>query len=188
MRRWWLSVVLALLGGVAPVACSGDDTARSTATPAVQVEIGANAQIEDVAYVAAERVGIDRLPRARVEEAGEARLETQVRRVPAYRLKESPKAALRYTADGPRGWVAWQPLAVLYARRELARRENAPTGSIQTVDVTHETWPDGCLGVAQPGQSCSQAVVPGFRVLLKLAGRTYELRTDLGERVVIVPQ
>ena len=186
MRRWWLPLVLVLLGWLA-AACSDGGTSRATATPAVQVEIGTNAQIEDVAYVAAERVGIDRLPRARLEAAGEARLEAQVRRVPAYRLKDSPKAALRYTADGSHGWVAWQPLAVLYARRELARRENTPAGNIQTVDVTHETWPDGCLGAAQPGQLCSQATVPGFRVLLKLAGRTYEMRTDVSERVVVVP-
>ena len=181
---WRPAGMAALLLGALVLAGCGGDEAPAAASPTPQVQVGANARIEDVAYVAFERVGRDRLPRERLEGAGEARIERLARRVPAYRLKDSPKAALRYTEDGAQGWLAWQPLAVLFARRELARRENVPPGQIQTVDIQHETWPDGCLGAAQPGELCSQALVPGFRVLLKLAGRVYEYHTDLGERAV----
>lgn len=153
-------------------------------SPTPPVDIGGSAQFDDVSYIAIERVGLDRLPRTRLEEAGEARIESLARRVTAYRLKDSPKAALRYTADGARGWLTWQPLAVLYARRDLARSENIAVAAIQTLDVTHETWADDCLGAARPGQSCTAASIPGFRVMLRLGGRTFEYHTDQGDRAV----
>ena len=51
------------------------------------------------------------------------------------------------------------------------------------VDVTSEMWPDGCLGVPRPGVSCTQAIVPGFRVTLRLGSRTFEYHTDLNDHV-----
>ena len=173
-------LVLALAG-------CGLGGAQPAPTPDPRITVGVQGTIGDVAYIAVEQVGTDRLARERLEAAGEARIEALARRQPAYRLKNNSKAALRYTQHGPRAWLAWQPLAVLYARRDLARRENTPPGNILTVDVTHETWPDSCLGAAEPGQSCAQAQVPGFRVLLKLGNRTHEYHTDLEERVVLAP-
>lgn len=182
MRRWAPLLLSAFCLLLSILAGCGDD---KPATPARRrAEIGSNATIEDVAYIAFERVGLDRLPRDRMEPAGEARVEKLVRRVPAYRLKGSPQAALRYTEDSPQGWLAWQPLAVLYARRELAQREKVPPGQIQTIDVQHETWPDSCLGAPQPGETCAQALVPGFRVILRLGSRLFEYHTDLEERAV----
>lgn len=177
MSRLLLLAVVALV----LAACgSGGDRVVVTATP--QVDIGAGASIDDVRYVASERVTSERLPRDRLEEAGEARLDKIVRRVTAYRLKENPKAALRYTVDGANGWIAWQPLVVLSARRELARAVNAPASAIQTADITHETWTDNCLNTAKKDSSCSTAAIPGFKVVLRFNGKTYEYHTDRNER------
>lgn len=45
------------------------------------------------------------------------------------------------------------------------------------------TWTDGCLEVSRPGLACTQALVPGFRVLLRLRDQGgYEVRTDRGGR------
>jgi hypothetical protein len=181
LGRWAI-----VLGAAILMACgAGGEKPSAAATPAIKVDIGANASVDDIAYVAAERVGFDRLPKARMEPADEVRIEVLVRRVPAFRLKDNPKAALRYTEDGTRGWLVWQPVAVLFARRELARREHFPVNQIQTVDVLHETWTDGCLGAGRPGESCTEAVVPGFRVLLRLAGKSFEVHTDQKERAVV---
>ncbi|MFN8559907.1 MAG: hypothetical protein U0531_21990 [Dehalococcoidia bacterium] len=167
------------------LACTGKQQAgAATGTPTVQVQVGDAAQINEVDYVALQRLGFDRLPKARVEPAGEARLGAQVRRVPAFRLMGQSRAALRYTEDGAAGWVVWQPAAVLYARRELAKQAGRPVSQIQTVDVTHQTWPDGCLGLTPTDRSCSQAQVEGFLVTLRLDGRTYEYRTDLHDRAL----
>lgn len=180
-----LAAVLVLAALVA--ACGAGGGAAPAGSPVPQIRLGAAAQFEEVQYVAFEQVTFERLPKARVEPAGEARIEELARRVPAFRLRDSAKAAIRYTADGPRGWWAWQPLAVLYARRELARRENVATGQIQTVDVTEETWTDQCLGAGRPGDLCAQALVPGYRVTLRATGRLYEYHTDQNERAVSAP-
>lgn len=186
MQRVLLAVLAVVVFG--GVACgAGGQKPSAAATPSVQIEVGTTAAIEDVSYVAVERVGFDRLPKARMEQAGEARLPELVRRVPIFRLAGNPKAAMRYTEDGTRGWWAWQPLVVLHARRELARKENLPLAQIQTVDVTHETWTDFCLGTGKPGESCREAAIPGFKVILRFAGKQFAVHTDQKERALVAP-
>lgn len=179
--RSWFGVLLA---AVVLAGCSGGEgpAVQRAGTAALKPATGATATIDDVAYIASEIVGTDRLPKDRLEEHGEARLEGLARRVPAYRLRDQPKAALRYTIDGASTWMAWQPQAVLYARRALARAEGANVSQIQTIDVIAEDWPDACLGLGTAGRSCAQTVTPGFRVTLRWAGKTYEYHTDRAGR------
>lgn len=40
-------------------------------------------------------------------------------------------------------------------------------------------WPDGCLGLGQPDEACTEAIVPGLRIRLTLDDQIYEVRTDL---------
>lgn len=185
MRRL-LIVAMLMMGSAVLAGCgageSGGTTERAPSAPgAARPDTGAYAGFEDVRYIAYEKVSFDRLPRERLERAGEARIEAAARRVPAFRIKDNPKRALRYTEDGRDGWLAWQPEAVLYARRELSRQEKAAVAAIQTLDITSETW-DACLGV--PGNSCDGDAVPGFKVLMRLSGKVYEYHTDQSERAV----
>ncbi len=39
-------------------------------------------------------------------------------------------------------------------------------------------WPDACLGISEPDRMCAQVIVPGYRILVRLAGTPYEYRTD----------
>lgn len=39
---------------------------------------------------------------------------------------------------------------------------------IEIVRTEAATWPDGCLGLAEPGQVCSQALVAGWLVVVRL--------------------
>lgn len=180
----WL--VIAVTVGLS--GCTGDQgDGPATAAATARAEIGLNATVDTVAYISIDRVEEDRLPRARLEPAGELRIDAQARRYPAFRLAESPRSAMRYTERTGGGYLLWQPMAVLYARRDLAQRQSQPVTTIQTMEVLHEEWSDGCLGVAQPGQMCTQAIVPGFRVTLRLAGKSYEYHTDQKERIALVP-
>ena len=48
-----------------------------------------------------------------------------------------------------------------------------------TVISTEEVeWPNGCLGIQQEGLMCTEAIVPGFRVILEANGREVEYRTN----------
>jgi hypothetical protein len=50
--------------------------------------------------------------------------------------------------------------------------------TIALVDVTPVDWPDSCLGLAPPGEVCSQVVTPGFRVRVRDGDAIYEFHTD----------
>lgn len=42
-----------------------------------------------------------------------------------------------------------------------------PATDLQLVETEALVWSDGCLGVAVPGAACTQALVPGFRAVLR---------------------
>lgn len=65
-------------------------------------------------------------------------------------------------------------------RLDLAGRLGLASDAIQLVSVEPATWPDACLGLAQPGEMCAQVLVEGYRVLLQAGGAVYEYRTGGG--------
>lgn len=68
--------------------------------------------------------------------------------------------------------------AVAAAASDLARQLGLEAGAIDVVSAEPMTWPDGCLGLALPGEACLQAITPGFRVAVQADGRTYFYRSD----------
>lgn len=47
-------------------------------------------------------------------------------------------------------------------REDLANRTGASMGKVSLYSYREVTWPNGCLGVEQPGAVCTQALVDGF--------------------------
>jgi len=66
------------------------------------------------------------------------------------------------------------------AAAQLSRDNNAPRDSIAGVSQDEMTWRDSCLGCPKTGESCTQVLTPGYRVVLRVADATYEYHTDLG--------
>jgi hypothetical protein len=62
----------------------------------------------------------------------------------------------------------------------LAHDVNAPRDSIAGVSQDEITWRDSCLGCAKTGESCTQVLTPGYRVVLRVSEATYEYHTNLG--------
>ena len=80
------------------------------------------------------------------------------------------------------------PAAVLEAQKWLAAHLGVPVEEVELVAQEQVEWPNGCLGVAQAGEACTEAIVPGWRVTLAVAGQNYEVRTDeTGSIVRLVP-
>ena len=48
------------------------------------------------------------------------------------------------------------------------------------------TWPDGCLGVQRMGMMCTQAIVEGFKIILKADGKEYEFHTNQNGSAVVL--
>ncbi len=53
----------------------------------------------------------------------------------------------------------------------------------EPVVVTSEsvTWPDGSLGCATPGQTYTQALVDGMRIVVEVGGTSYDYRFGTGD-------
>jgi hypothetical protein len=70
----------------------------------------------------------------------------------------------------------------------LSKTLDVPPGQIKLISTEAVNWPDGCLGVQRIGVMCTQAVVPGFKIVLDAAGKQFEVHTDEdGSSVVMVP-
>jgi hypothetical protein len=60
------------------------------------------------------------------------------------------------------------------ARADAARLTGLEPGAIEVVSAEPVTWRDGSLGCPQPGRLYTMALVPGYRVVLRVQGRQYD--------------
>ncbi len=76
------------------------------------------------------------------------------------------------------------PYAVTVAERRLSQELEIPPEQIERVSFEHVQWRDGCLELPQPDEACTLAIVPGWRVLLRVDESLYEAHTDeMGNQV-----
>jgi hypothetical protein len=68
--------------------------------------------------------------------------------------------------------------AQLAAINALSESSDLPADEIKLISTEAVDWPDGCLGIQMEGLMCTQAIVPGFRVILEANGREVEYRTN----------
>ena len=70
------------------------------------------------------------------------------------------------------------PEAALKARESLAAELGFEIEEIMISEITQAEWSDSCLGLGGPAESCLQALVPGWRVVLIAGSESYVARTD----------
>ncbi len=68
--------------------------------------------------------------------------------------------------------------AVADAKEHLARELSIAPDGIEAVAIEPVEWPDASLGCPQPGKAYAQVVTPGYRIVLEVDGKQYELHTD----------
>ncbi|PSF33187.1 hypothetical protein C7H19_20470 [Aphanothece hegewaldii CCALA 016] len=77
------------------------------------------------------------------------------------------------------------PASVLKAvQNDLSKQTNLPAEEFKLMNATHESWTDGCLGLAKPDEMCSQALIDGWRVVITREKQTWVYRTDTNGRVI----
>ncbi|AFZ29391.1 hypothetical protein Glo7428_0807 [Gloeocapsa sp. PCC 7428] len=69
-------------------------------------------------------------------------------------------------------------------RQDIAQRENIPVSRLRVTQSSQQTWSDGCLGLAQADEFCTQALVEGWRVTVSDGRSTWVYRTDSSGRVL----
>ncbi|MEO1560034.1 MAG: hypothetical protein AAFS12_10545, partial [Cyanobacteria bacterium J06632_19] len=71
------------------------------------------------------------------------------------------------------------PLAVVNAViKDVSRNQNIPQTKLRVVGYSKETWRNGCLEVVKPGEMCTQALVPGYRVTVSDKNQKWVYHTD----------
>jgi hypothetical protein len=103
------------------------------------------------------------------EQELERRLE--VRREPGNKLPAQ-------VPDEPRVPVVGEvPDSILSAARvDLAAKLDVAADSIAVRESAAVVWSDGSLGCPRPGQVYTQALEPGYRIILEYEGRQYDYR------------
>jgi len=61
---------------------------------------------------------------------------------------------------------------------DLAKLQKIPPAKLKVVKYSQESWSDGCLGLPQPEEICSQAIVEGWRVVVSDGSQQWIYRTD----------
>lgn len=57
---------------------------------------------------------------------------------------------------------------------DAARRTGRPVDEFEVVSADSVTWSDGSLGCPAPGMMYTQALVPGYRVVVEAGGQRYD--------------
>lgn len=69
--------------------------------------------------------------------------------------------------------------------QKLQGATQVPVNQLQIVEVEEQTWPDTCLGLAQPDELCGQMLVEGWKVVVTdSTGKTWVCHTDATGKVV----
>lgn len=71
------------------------------------------------------------------------------------------------------------PPGVSAAIITAAEAADVSPARVEVASYNPGSWPDGCLGLPAPGESCSQTPTDGWVVRLEAAGQAFEVHSDL---------
>ena len=66
------------------------------------------------------------------------------------------------------------------AKADLAAHLRVDPAQVAVVSTAEVTWRDGSLGCPEPGMFYTQALIPGIRTILEVAGKQYHYHSGTG--------
>jgi hypothetical protein len=78
----------------------------------------------------------------------------------------------------PQAAPSFPPAAAFEAQKALTSSLGIRMEQATITMIANAQWPDGCLGLASPNETCPQGVVRGYRVVLRANGEVFEYHTD----------
>lgn len=72
------------------------------------------------------------------------------------------------------------------AREYLAGQLDVPIQEVQPVLAEAVEWSDASLGCPESGKAYAQVITPGYRIVLSVGDREYELHTDRSARNIVI--
>lgn len=61
--------------------------------------------------------------------------------------------------------------------QNASQRSGVPVTELEIIETEPQTWPNGCLGLAEPEEICTAALVDGWRVFVSDGNQTWIYRT-----------
>jgi len=69
--------------------------------------------------------------------------------------------------------------------QEIAGMLGVEPGAVYVIDTEQVDWKDECFEVLPPNRVCTQAITPGWRVMVEVEGKSYEFRSNMGGTNII---
>ncbi len=70
------------------------------------------------------------------------------------------------------------PDVALNVRNQVSAILGVPVESIQLESVEQTDWPNGCLGLPEPEEVCTEVITPGWLLAFSADGQEYRFRAD----------
>jgi len=70
------------------------------------------------------------------------------------------------------------PDVALNVRNQVSAILGVPVESIQLESVEQTDWPNGCLGLPEPEEVCTEVITPGWLLAFSADGQEYRFRVD----------
>ena len=100
---------------------------------------------------------------------------------------QSRNEAVVGTGTNPSNSTELVDQRVTAARADAARRSGLPPAQVQLVKAEPVTWSDGSLGCPRPGMLYTQALVPGYRVQLRVGSEVWNYHGSEQGALVLCP-
>lgn len=84
--------------------------------------------------------------------------------------------------DGPSPEEEQLRVAERYAIKLAAEEHGVDVGAVSVVEAELVTWPDGSLGCPEEGETYTQALVDGYRIVVEVDGRQVQYHGAEEER------
>ena len=78
------------------------------------------------------------------------------------------------------------PVVAQAVLEDLSQQTQIPLSKLTITKAKKELWSNGCLDLAQEGEFCTQAIVPGWRVFVSGDDQTWIYHTDQQGRALRV--
>jgi len=78
--------------------------------------------------------------------------------------------------------------SIVAAAKQDAVARGAPAQAITVQSAQRVTWRDGSLGCPEPQMQYTQALVPGWRVILRVGDATYDYHATANGHLILCPR
>jgi len=82
------------------------------------------------------------------------------------------------TAINPELQNILPPDVALNVQNQISQTMGVAVEQIQITQVAAKDWPNGCLGLPQGDEVCTEAITPGWLLTFNINGQQYKYRVD----------